>query len=97
LTVHTPAAVVLKVVEHFDVSDALAASAHELGTNVPLGAVLLKVTTPAGGVRMPDAMSCTVAVQVVEAPAWNDAGTQLTVVFVVRSAAVTVVCPWLEP
>jgi hypothetical protein len=40
-------------------------------------------------------MSCTVAVQVVEVPAWNDAGTQLAVVLVARSAAETVVCPWL--
>src|SRR5918998_1565167 len=60
-------------------------STHELGTKAPVLSELLHVTVPAGVDRGAAPVSETVAVQVVESPAWNELGVHVTSVFVVRA------------
>src|SRR2546428_1582394 len=55
----------------------------------------VKLTLPLGALFVPLAVSVTVAVHVVEPPAWSDAGVQLTVVVVDRVVTVTGVLPLL--
>ena len=54
-----------------------------------------KLTLPVGVLLVPDAVSVTVAVQVVETPARTLVGLQLTVVLVFRLLTVTVAVPLL--
>jgi hypothetical protein len=56
----------------------------------------VKLTLPVGALLVPVAVSVTVAVHVVEPPAWNDAGAQLTAVVVDRFVTLTDVLPLLS-
>jgi hypothetical protein len=66
-------------------------SVHRLGLNVPLVAVLVKVTEPVGVVAVPGAVSLTVAVQC----CIDFTSVQPTLVAVLRLVTVTVVLPLL--
>jgi hypothetical protein len=66
-------------------------SGHGFGAKALLLGVLLQVRVPPGVLLLPPSVSLTVAVQVVEPPAWNSVAVHVTVVVVVRLVTVTVV------
>jgi hypothetical protein len=62
--------------------------------NVPTP-LLVKATVPVGVLAVPESVSLTVAVQIVESSTATVLGAQVTIVLVVRNLAVTAVPPLL--